>query len=222
MGGPAAFGQPVNPAGSDAKTQAFDIPAEDLGDALQTLGTQSSLNILYGRDVITGQRSAPAHGVMTRDQALTTLLGSSGLLFRFTGPDAVLIFSPSQIPVTALATTGHVSDAPRMMLGVLTVQGSLEIGGRRPASFVPYSQSVLGVIHQRLDTDPRVRGKPYKVVLRVRIDPDRRVHLASLERPSGVPGVDEVIADIVDGTVAPAAPPPDMPQPIWFELESLR
>lgn len=213
---PSLATEPPSPSG---RTQPFDIKAQDLGSALRELGTQTSLNLLYENGVVAGRRSAPVLGSMSREAALSAMLQGAGLLYRFTGPDAALIFPPDRLP-DETTQPAHSTGVARMMLGLLPVEAKPMIGGRSPLDFAPYGQAVQAAIDRRLETDPIMHGRNFDAVLRVTVDAHGAAHLASLAKPTGDPALDRSIALAVNGALAPSGPPPDMPQPIWFELKN--
>lgn len=57
----------------------FDIPAQPLNSALQELGRQSNLQILYNPDDVKGKTGAPVRGKLTPEQAVEQLLKRTGL-----------------------------------------------------------------------------------------------------------------------------------------------
>lgn len=70
---------------TQAVTQTFNIPAQPLSEALIQFGRQSGLQVSAEAGVIRDMRTAGINGAMTRDQALTTLLAGTGLVYRITG-----------------------------------------------------------------------------------------------------------------------------------------
>src|SRR5262245_8173134 len=63
----------------DGATHVLDIPAEDLGSALNALAAAANEQVLFSRDVVAGLRSSAVKGEYTTDTALTILLRGSGL-----------------------------------------------------------------------------------------------------------------------------------------------
>jgi len=82
----------AEPAGESI---AFDIPAGALGTAIEALGRQARLQIVYDPAVIRGARSAGLHATMTSHEALANLLAGTGLTYRFTGPRSVAVERPA-------------------------------------------------------------------------------------------------------------------------------
>src|SRR5580693_2978835 len=57
----------------------FDIPAENLSQALKDFSAASSQQILYSDELIGNRKSPALHGTYTVDQALAILLDGTGL-----------------------------------------------------------------------------------------------------------------------------------------------
>ena len=59
----------------------FNIPAQSLASALQALGTQSNMQVLYSADDVKGQHSQPVSGRLSPEQALSQMLVGTGAVF---------------------------------------------------------------------------------------------------------------------------------------------
>lgn len=59
----------------------FNIPAQSLASALQALGTQSNMQVLYSADDVQGLRSQPVSGRLSPSQALSKMLVGTGVMF---------------------------------------------------------------------------------------------------------------------------------------------
>lgn len=85
---------PSSPAFADVGgTHVLDIPAEDLGRALNALAAAANEQVLFSRDVVAGLRSVEVKGEYTTDAALAILLRGSGLQATRT-PAGVLLIGP--------------------------------------------------------------------------------------------------------------------------------
>lgn len=78
----------------DGATHVLDIPAEDLGSALNALAAAANEQVLFSRDVVAGLRSSAVKGEYTTDTALAILLRGSGLEATRT-PAGVLLIRPT-------------------------------------------------------------------------------------------------------------------------------
>lgn len=108
-----AAGGIVGPAqAQQAESQRdYDIGAGTLAEALSQLADQSESQISYEADLVDGRTSAGLRGRFSRAQALSRLLGGSGLVARSLGPDSLTILK---------ATTGT------MTLDEVEVKGSVQ------------------------------------------------------------------------------------------------
>jgi len=59
----------------------FNIPAQSLASALQALGTQSNMQVLYSADDVQGLRSQAVSGRLSPSQALSQMLVGTGVMF---------------------------------------------------------------------------------------------------------------------------------------------
>ncbi|MET0984780.1 MAG: TonB-dependent receptor plug domain-containing protein [Steroidobacteraceae bacterium] len=75
--------------------KATNIPAQDLGAALQTLAKDREFEIVYVFDEVSALRTQGVQGTLTVQEALTQLLNGTGLKFKFLGDNAVSIVSSS-------------------------------------------------------------------------------------------------------------------------------
>ncbi|HEX4184119.1 MAG TPA: TonB C-terminal domain-containing protein, partial [Caulobacteraceae bacterium] len=195
-GGPA-MGEPV------AEIANYDIPAEPLEQALTALGTQGRLDLLYENDVVAGHRSTMVLGVMSRQAALSTLLQGTGMLFRFTGPAAALVFQPDRLPMPGKTSTAD-GAAPRMMLGFLKVSPSTQIGGPSRAAYQPYGEAIQAEINRRLKADPRIGSHTFHAELAVRVDKAGVIRSLTVTRSTGDPALDQAIHTALDGVMVAA------------------
>ncbi|MEX5666703.1 TonB-dependent siderophore receptor [Pseudomonas neuropathica] len=68
-----------------AEEVSFNIPAQSLASALQALGTQSNMQVLYSADDVQGLRSQPVSGRLSPSQALSQMLVGTGVMFTVQG-----------------------------------------------------------------------------------------------------------------------------------------
>ena len=84
---------------------SFEIPAGPLGTAINRLGERAGLQIIYPADLVRGKRSNGVSGSYSAAEALTILLGSSGLSFEFTGRNSVTLLSAGDSSEAAYGAT---------------------------------------------------------------------------------------------------------------------
>jgi iron complex outermembrane receptor protein len=75
-------------------TQVFDIPAGELGPALQLWARTASLKLLVPTDLIKGLRTQAVSGTFTPEAALKELLKQTRLHYRLTGARSIAIYDP--------------------------------------------------------------------------------------------------------------------------------
>ncbi len=88
---------------------AFNIPAQDLGGALNAFADRAGLRLLFPSNLVAGRRSAGLAGTLTRNQALTRLLAGSGLTYRFTSANTVTIADPAGASSVGAAPAGAIA-----------------------------------------------------------------------------------------------------------------
>ncbi|WP_448140393.1 TonB-dependent siderophore receptor [Sphingopyxis fribergensis] len=96
---------------------SFDIPAGDLGTALQRYSAATGVQLVYSSDLVAGKRSPGVSGAMSPQQALGRLLAGSGLTARVSGNTATLLEAGSAGDVTAAQG--------ERLLGPVRVEGTL-------------------------------------------------------------------------------------------------
>ncbi|PCI03006.1 MAG: ligand-gated channel [Hyphomicrobiales bacterium] len=113
------------PTGAMAQSAAFgselvkfSIPAGPLGQVIFRFGKLSNIQLLYAADLVRGKRATAISGSMTREQALTRLLGGTGLVYQFTAANTVTILNP------AATDTSQVADDGSILLGTIIVSGA--------------------------------------------------------------------------------------------------
>lgn len=96
----------------------FDIPAGDLGTALNDLSSQSGIEVLYPADAMAGKQAGALRGHMPWPEALATLLRGSGYGYR-RAADGSVVIEGAAAPASPGATT----------LGTVVVTGTRIRGG---------------------------------------------------------------------------------------------
>jgi iron complex outermembrane receptor protein len=113
----SASAQTVTSQQGTSQAIAFNIPAQDLGGALNAFADRAGLRLLFPSNTVAGRHSAGLAGTWTRNQALTRLLAGSGLTYRFTSTNTVTIAD------SAAASDGAVP-AGAIALETIDVQGA--------------------------------------------------------------------------------------------------
>ena len=128
----------ASPAAAQSKT--FDVPAQAAATGIAELGRQADIQIVAARRYTQGKKSKAVRGNMTADQALSILLGGTGLTAKRTGPQTY-----SVVPASAS------SEAPKADAGadyrddiiVVTAQKRRESIQDVPISMTALSQEDL-------------------------------------------------------------------------------
>lgn len=99
VGATAFFGMTVNtatqPAYAQQATRSYDIPAQDLDDALREFGRQTGRDVLFTPDAVANKRSPGVRGQLTEHDALQALLNGSGLRFEQTSSGGYAVQDPN-------------------------------------------------------------------------------------------------------------------------------
>ena len=75
--------------------KATDIPAEELGSALQALAKDYDFQVLYRTEIVKDLRTQGAVGTLTSDEALGKVLKDTGLSYKYLDANTVTVFSSS-------------------------------------------------------------------------------------------------------------------------------
>jgi iron complex outermembrane recepter protein len=106
--------------------QLTNISAQDLNSALQLLGRERALQVVYRSDVVGNLRSPGASGELTSDEAMEQLLKGTGLTFHHLDDRTVTIVPRTTVPtvglpapngMTALTEPVTYSDGAALTLG---------------------------------------------------------------------------------------------------------
>ncbi len=157
---------------TDAQATPVDIniAAQSLSSAVQQLGQQANLQILYSPQLLSGIKSSAVSGHLEPEQALTTMLLGSGITFQMTGNTVSLI--PAAGTSQALEL------------------GAVSISGKAPGSttegtglYTTYSSSSS----TRLNLTPKETPQSLTVMTRQRLDDQRLTNLTdTMEATPGI------------------------------------
>jgi len=121
-----APGVAAGPPASDRK--ATDIPGQSLEAALQALAQERNFQVVYNSKLVQKLRSAALRGDFTRDEALTHLLGGTGLTFHYLDENTVTIVplsaqppSDGPAPDTRASATGAAASSRQESLNEVLV-----------------------------------------------------------------------------------------------------
>jgi iron complex outermembrane recepter protein len=126
-------------------TKHFNLPAQDLISAMLGFGRQSGMQILFGTDAserknVGAIRTGSVVGDFTAREALTRMLEGTGLQFRFTAADKIVLFlvstpvQPDAVPsaqphssTTEVEPTVHVPPIDEMYVTGSRLRGALDV-----------------------------------------------------------------------------------------------
>ena len=74
----------------------FNITASDLSDALNQFAQQSDRQIIYASNVTAGHQAKPLHGVYSTHDALESLLSGSGLAYRVSKDETIVVVADAK------------------------------------------------------------------------------------------------------------------------------
>lgn len=142
-----ARAQTAGPSVSGAR--AFDIPAQPLRDALGQFGRQAGLPVSFASATSAGLRSQPVKGTMAPDEALTRLLGGTGVSWRVAG-GAVIV---EQAPAPPMASELGAEDGLIVLDAITVASSSL---GQGFTEDTPYKTagSVSHISREQIDRVP--------------------------------------------------------------------
>lgn len=156
----------VSTAAAAPAIVVFDIPAADLGAALERYAVQSRQQLLYSPNLVAGRRSPAVRGAMTADQALTQLLAGSGITVQRPRAGVVVLHAPQAPSASSPASSAALADiAPAdTLIDEVVVTGTLIRGATTPASPVvilrrdDIDRSGAGTLAEALSALPQAFG----------------------------------------------------------------
>ena len=104
----ATFAAMLAGGASGAPAQGFEIPAEDLGAALNAFAIQSPLPVLFRPDLVKNRMSRGVHATADPEAALRQLLSDTGLSFTRAGKTLLIV----EAPMKPLRIAAPVEPAP--------------------------------------------------------------------------------------------------------------
>jgi len=174
----------VGTTSAQAMEMDFNIPAQTLSSALKTFAEETGLQMLYSSDAIKGIRSSRVNGRYQPKDALNILLGGTGLSFKFTDSNTVVVqknkVGKSEIPgekekvkkpivlkqmtVTATKTPTKVQEVPTSVQ-VVTPE-DIDIMPQMD-NFYNAVQNVPGVSTQKAPfaNKMKIRGQPAAILI---------------------------------------------------------
>jgi len=85
----------------------FDIKEQSLPEAINRFGLAANVQVIFSPALANGKTSHAVQGLLSRDEAIRGLLQGTGLAYRFTPDNVLLVFAPTPMPAPGLP--GHPS-----------------------------------------------------------------------------------------------------------------
>jgi hypothetical protein len=186
----------------------FNIAGQPLVSALEAFSSKSGIQILYESSLALKVNSRGLVGSVTPDEALEILLEDTGLIVRYTGPNAVTIGRPSPLP-------GHLPPANVLSAGSVRLPTLAVIPPTLDrAALRSYSDAVRGDVESALQRDPSTRGGNYRVGVRLWISEDRKVTRAQVSQSTGSARRDQAVVEALEKLTISRDAPANTPRPI--------
>jgi len=123
----------------------FNLPAQALSDSLSQLGNQTRINVIFEPGAVTGRKAPALRGRYELKQALTKLLGGTGLTARFTDATTVVIKSTAHSSPSS-SGAGKSQDSTLLLPTVVVTGHAQDLTATRantPLKDIPQSVSVI-------------------------------------------------------------------------------
>ncbi len=194
--------------------QRYDIAAQPLDMALDRFTEVSGVDLLYDHRLATNRRSTELSSVFSPQRALKTLLASSGLVARFTGPRSAVILSVDPHASGADGPTDHAA----LQLNTARITASPLIGGPPRSPFESYGLRAQDRILRRLQDSNLVGDQVFRIRFWARIAADGKIESLTLAQGTGDLQLDRRIRDVLLRNSFLPPPPSGIPQPLRFEI----
>ncbi len=137
-----------------ADPHAFDIAPQPLASALNRLAAQSGLQVIFDGTLVVGMSSPGVTGSKEPEAALAEVLAGSGLIWRSTGGNSVMLEkapeSSGTLQLGATAIVGQQIGETTENTGSYTT-GSMQTATKLPLTLRETPQSVSVVTRKRMD-----------------------------------------------------------------------
>lgn len=164
--------EPAAPASRVPVRYDFDLPAQDLAQALGKYQTLTQQSVLYETRLVEGKTSATVHGSMTARQALSKLLNGTGLTAQVVNERSVML--KASAPVRTLTPTERTQMVRR------------------------YDGVTQARLEQALCAHPVLQPGKHRTVLRYWLDEDGRVARVKV-RIADNPAMEAAVAAALKG-----------------------
>lgn len=133
-----------------AQTFNFNIPTKPVRQAMNDIVRVTGIDVVFEETPTASLPGNPVRGALTPQQAVATLLSGTGLSYRFTGSNAVTIFTPAR-PGGAVAADGS------------TVLQTIEVEGKGENAWGPVDGYVARQTGTATKTDTPIIETPQTI-----------------------------------------------------------
>ena len=195
----------AEPAAARAEQRDWGVVAgQPLADALRQFGKSNGYDVIVAEGLVEGRRAGPVHKARTAYDALMQMLDGSGLVPRFTRPDAIILERAEQ------------QAPPDMSLEEIDVLTSAFRASNDEYRW--YGEKLLGASLRLLRRSSELGARSYDFTLYVWLSADGRI--------TGLDGFGSgtneealgVARKLLDGMTVGSSPPANMPQPVGLRI----
>lgn len=195
----------VAPAAARGQPDDWGVTAgQPLADALRQFGKRNGYDVIVAEELVEGKTAGSVDKARTAYDALMQMLEGSGLVPRFTRPDAIILESASR------------QEPPDMSLDEIDVLTSAFRANNDEYRW--YGEKLLGASLALLRRSSELGTRSYDFTLYVWLSADGRI--VGLDG-FGVGKNDEALGvarKILDGMTVGSPPPANMPQPVGLRI----
>ncbi len=197
---------PPAAAQDGAARPSLSQPAKPLAEALRKFAQDSGYDAVFQESLVEGRRSAPVHDARNAHDALNQMLAGSGLVPRFTRPNAFI-----------LEVAGATAPAALSLERIEVVAPAVR---EREAAYRWYGEKLLEASLATLRRSPEMGMRAYDFTIYVYLS--ERGTIIDLEAgdASGQSDVLQSAARMLKGLAVGIVPPADMPQPVGLRISA--
>lgn len=200
-----------------SQARRYDIPAQPVSHALASFAQTSGVDVLLDEPQAAGRRSSPVIGSFSPPQALTILLGGTGLVARFTSPNSAIIV-PVERAGASLPRMAGTAASMVVELDMMRVTAPRTIGGAPRTSAPPaFILAMAGQIRRHIIADAAV-APDARLRIQTFIRDDGTLHDVRILRSNGDGRSDGRVLRLLEGTRLDLDPPAGLRQPLMFDV----
>lgn len=175
----------------------LDIPAQELASALERYSRATGMAVLVDRQLTRGRRSIGVKGRLNAADALSLMLGGSGLMARYARADAFTL------------QVAQVTEVPSMQVSVAT---------NAPLAGSSYATAIQSAIERSLCRSPSIRPGSFRALLQLWIGRDGVVQYSRLVSSTGDVQRDSALVERLRNLNIERPAPSSLGQPVTLLL----